>query len=87
LLLLFWLPGSYSVPPTAIAALFAALLTKVGIYALVSTFTLLFPNNTEVTHMALGIMAGVTIIAGYIGALSGRDVSTIASYNVLTGVG
>jgi multicomponent Na+:H+ antiporter subunit D len=87
LLLFFWLPGSYSVPPTAIAALFAALLTKVGIYALVRTFTLLFPNNTEVTHMALGIMAGITIVAGCIGALSGRDVRTIASYNVLIGVG
>ena len=87
LLLFFWLPGSYSVPPTAIAALFAALLTKVGMYALVRTFTLLFPNNPEVTHTALGIMAGITIIAGCIGALSGRDVRTIASYNVLIGVG
>lgn len=87
LLLFFWLPGSYSVPPTAIAALFAALLTKVGIYALVRSFTLLFPNNTEVTHTALGIMAGITIIAGCIGALSSRDVRTIASYNVLIGVG
>ncbi|MFF2797604.1 Na+/H+ antiporter subunit D [Lysinibacillus xylanilyticus] len=87
LLLFFWLPGSYSAPPTAIAALFAALLTKVGIYALVRTFTLLFPNNTEVTHMVLGIMAGLTIIAGCLGALAGRDVRTIASYNVLIGVG
>lgn len=87
LLLFFWLPGSYSAPPTAIAALFAALLTKVGIYALVRTFTLLFPNNTEVTHMILGIMAGLTIIAGCMGALAGRDVRTIASYNVLIGVG
>jgi len=87
LLLFFWLPGSYSVPPTAIAALFAALLTKVGIYALVRTFTLLFPNNPEVTHVALGIMAGLTIIAGCMGALAGRDVRTIASYNVLIGVG
>lgn len=87
LLLFFWLPGSYSVPPTAIAALFAALLTKVGMYALVRSFTLLFPNNSEVTHTALGIMAGLTIIAGCIGALSGRDVRTIASYNVLIGVG
>jgi len=87
LLLFFWLPGSYSAPPTAIAALFAALLTKVGIYALVRTFTLLFPTNTEVTHMVLGIMAGLTIIAGCMGALAGRDVRTIASYNVLIGVG
>ncbi|MFJ7669411.1 Na+/H+ antiporter subunit D [Lysinibacillus sp. NPDC097195] len=87
LLLFFWLPGSYSVPPTAIAALFAALLTKVGIYALVRTFTLLFTTNTEVTHTMLGIMAGLTIIAGCMGALAGRDVRTIAAYNVLIGVG
>lgn len=87
LLLFFWLPGSYSVPPTAVMTLFMTLLTKVGIYALVRSFTLLFPNNTEVTHTALGIMAGVTIVAGCIGALSGRDVRTIASYNVLIGVG
>lgn len=87
LLLFFWLPGSYSVPPTVIAALFAALLTKVGIYALVRTFTLLFTNNTEVTHTVLGVMAGLTIMAGCMGALAGRDVRTIASYNVLIGVG
>lgn len=87
LLLFFWLPGSYSVPPTAIAALFAALLTKVGIYALVRTFTLLFTTNTDVTHTTLSIMAGLTIIAGCMGALAGRDVRTIASYNVLIGVG
>ena len=87
LLLFFWLPGSYSVPPTAIAALFAALLTKVGIYALVRTFTLLFTTNTDVTHTILGIMAGLTILAGCMGALAGRDVRTIASYNVLIGVG
>lgn len=87
LLLFFWLPGSYSVPPTAIAALFAALLTKVGIYALVRTFTLLFTTNTEVTHTILGVMAGLTILAGCMGALAGRDVRTIASYNVLIGVG
>lgn len=87
LLLFFWLPGSYSVPPTAIAAIFAALLTKVGIYALVRTFTLLFTTNTEVTHTILGIMAGLTILAGCMGALAGRDVRTIASYNVLIGVG
>ena len=34
LFLFYWLPGSYSAPPTAIAAIFAALLTKVGIYSM-----------------------------------------------------
>ena len=87
LLLFFWLPGSYSVPPTVVQALFAALLTKVGIYALFRTFTLMFPFNQDVTHLLIGIMAGVTIIAGCMGALSGRDVRTIATYNVMIGVG
>lgn len=87
LLLFFWLPGSYSVPPTAVQALFAGLLTKVGIYALIRTFTLMFPLNPDVTHTLIGIMAGITIIAGCMGALSGKDVYTIATYNVVIGVG
>ncbi|MGM9950069.1 MAG: Na+/H+ antiporter subunit D [Lysinibacillus sp.] len=87
LLLFFWLPGSYSVPPTAVQALFASLLTKVGIYALFRTFTLMFPLNQEVTHLIIGVMAGLTIIGGCMGALSGRDVRTIATYNVVIGVG
>ncbi|MCP1143298.1 Na+/H+ antiporter subunit D [Lysinibacillus endophyticus] len=87
LLLFFWLPGSYSVPPAAVQALFSALLTKVGIYALIRTFTLMFPLNQEITHSLIGIMAGITIIAGCLGALSGRDVYTIGTYNVIIGVG
>ncbi|WP_431028694.1 Na+/H+ antiporter subunit D [Lysinibacillus sp. LZ02] len=87
LLLFFWLPGSYSVPPTVVQALFAALLTKVGIYALFRTFTLMFPLNQDVTHVLIGIMAGVTIVAGCMGALAGKDVRTIATYNVIIGVG
>jgi len=87
LLLFFWLPGSYSVPPTVVQALFAALLTKVGIYALIRTFTLMFPLNQDVTHTIIGVMAGITLIAGCMGALSGRDIYTIATYNVIIGVG
>ncbi|MER1986503.1 MAG: Na+/H+ antiporter subunit D [Solibacillus sp.] len=87
LLLFFWLPGSYSVPPTAVQALFAALLTKVGIYALFRTFTLMFPLDPDVTHMIIGVMAGATIILGCMGAFAGQDVRTIASYNVIIGVG
>lgn len=87
LLLFFWLPGSYSVPPTSVAALFAALLTKVGIYALIRTFTLMFPLQQDVTHTIIAVMAAITLIAGMAGAMGGRDVKTIATYNVIIGVG
>ena len=40
--LFFWLPASYHTPPAAVGAVFAGLLTKVGVYALMRIFTLLF---------------------------------------------
>src|SRR5699024_5391138 len=55
-LLYQWLPGSYSTPPPAVAALFGALLTKVGIYALFRTFTLLFYHEQQITHTIIGVM-------------------------------
>ncbi|MDW0110128.1 Na+/H+ antiporter subunit D [Sporosarcina aquimarina] len=87
LLLYFWLPGSYSAPPAAIAALFGALLTKVGIYAMVRLFTLVFTHSPEITHSIIGIMAALTLIGGSIGALSTRDIRQIISYNVVIAVG
>ena len=87
LLLFFWLPGAYSVPIPAVQAIFAALLTKVGIYALIRTFTLMFPHDQSVTHTVIGVMAAITIVLGCLGALAGKDVLTIAVYNVIIGVG
>ena len=87
LLLFFWLPGSYVAPPTAVQALFAALLTKVGIYALIRTFTLMFPHKPEITHTVIGILAALTIIAGCMGAISSRNVLTISAYNIIISVG
>ncbi len=45
-----WLPASYHTLPSSVAALFAALLTKVGIYAVIRMFTLVFPF--EFTYFA-----------------------------------
>lgn len=87
LLLFYWLPGSYSVPPTAVAALFGALLTKVGIYALFRTFTLIFYHEPDVTHSLIGVMAGITIVAGCMGAIAFKDVRQIVAYNVVIAVG
>lgn len=87
LLLYFWLPGSYSAPPTAVAALFGALLTKVGIYAMIRVFTLIFYHEPEVTHTIIGIMAVLTMIGGSIGAIAYNDIRQIVSYNVVISVG
>lgn len=87
LLLFFWLPGSYSVPVTPIAALFAALLTKVGIYAIVRTFTLLFTTGGEIVHQVVMIFAVLTVITGCFGALAYKDLRQIAAYQVVIGVG
>lgn len=87
LLLYFWLPGSYSVPPTAVAALFGGLLTKVGIYAMFRMFTLLFYHEPSITHTIIGIMAGITLIGGSFGAIAYRDIRQIVSFNVVIAVG
>lgn len=87
LLLYQWLPGSYSTLPTAIAALFGALLTKVGIYALFRTFTLLFYHEQEITHLIIGIMAALTLIGGSIGAMAYTNIRQIVAYNVIITVG
>jgi len=87
LFLFFWLPGSYGAPPAAIAALFAALLTKVGLYALLRTFTLIFYHEPGITHTLIGWMAAATMLLGAVGAIAYRDIRRIFNYNVVLSVG
>lgn len=86
LLLYFWLPGSYAAPPTAVAALFGALLTKVGIYALYRTFTLVFVHDPLI-YQVIGVLAIVTMIGGCLGAIAYSDIRQIVAYNVIISVG
>lgn len=87
LLLFFWLPGSYSAPPPAVSALFAALLTKVGIYAIIRSFTLLFYHKPEITHTAILYMSVLTMILGALGAVFHWEIKKILAYNVVISVG
>ncbi|WP_096156832.1 MULTISPECIES: Na+/H+ antiporter subunit D [Bacillus] len=85
--LYLWLPGSYQAPPYAITALFAALLTKVGVYAIIRTFSIIFYHEPQITHMIIGVLAIITILIGAIGAIAYWDVKKILIYNIVTAVG
>jgi len=84
--LYFWLPSSYNTPPSAIAALFGGLLTKVGIYALIRMFTLIFPPD-DFLHYLFLFVAIATLLTGAAGALIKRDFRKMLSYLIICHIG
>ena len=85
--LFFWLPASYHTPPAAIGALFAGLLTKVGVYALIRIFTLLFRDGGGGMLTMVLVLSVSTMIAGMIGAIAQRDFRRVLSFNLVGHIG
>ncbi len=85
--LFFWLPAAYHTLPVCVSAFFAGLLSKVGVYALIRMFTLVFTNDTGVTHTALLVIAVVTMVCGVLGAAVQMDVRRILSFHIISQVG
>lgn len=79
-----WLPDAYPVAPTPITAVFAALLTKLGVYALARTLSLL---GLSELGAPLAYAAAVTMVVGVLGALAQRDVKRILSFHAVSQVG
>lgn len=84
--LYFWLPASYHTPPAAIAAIFGGLLTKLGVYALLRVFTLVFYEDPIIDGIMI-ILAGLTIITGSLGAMVQTNVRKIFSYLIISHIG
>ncbi|MDU9349231.1 MULTISPECIES: Na+/H+ antiporter Mnh2 subunit D [Staphylococcus] len=87
LVLFMWLPKAYAVLNTELAALFAALMTKVGAYALIRFFTLLFDDYSGITHPLLVVLSCITMLIGAFGVLAYRDIKKIAAYQVILSIG
>ncbi len=85
--LFFWLPASYHTPPMPVAALFAGLLTKVGVYALVRVLTLVFVRDTAFTGPLLLAVAALTMVTGVLGAMAQGDVRKILSFHIVSQIG
>ncbi len=85
--LFFWLPASYHTPPAPVSAIFAGLLTKVGVYALVRVFTLMFVQQSEQLSRLILVAAGLTMTTGILGALVQNDFRRVLSFNLVSHIG
>jgi multicomponent Na+:H+ antiporter subunit D len=81
----FWLPDSYPTAPAPVTAVFAGLLTKVGVYAMVRTETLLFPG--EALNVPLMVVALLTMVVGIFGALAQTDIKRLLSFTLVSHIG
>jgi multicomponent Na+:H+ antiporter subunit D len=84
--LFFWLPDSYPLAPAPVTAVFAGLLTKMGVYAIFRTQTLLFPESSRPAGLLL-VLAGATMVVGALGAVAQDDIKRILSFNIVSHIG
>jgi multicomponent Na+:H+ antiporter subunit D len=85
--LFFWLPASYHTPPVSISAIFAGLLTKVGVYSIFRIFSLFFAGNFEFLQNILLIVAGFTMLTGVLGAVIQTDIRRLLSFHIISQIG
>jgi multicomponent Na+:H+ antiporter subunit D len=83
--LAFWLPDSYPTAPAPVTAVFAGLLTKIGVYAIIRTETLLFPGE-ELTDILL-VGALLTLTMAILGAIVQSDLKRVLSFTLVSHIG
>ena len=81
-----WLPDSYPTAPSPVTAVFAGLLTKIGVYAVIRTQTLLFPTNGTASTVLL-VLAALTMVIGVLGAIAQDDVKRLLSFHIVSQIG
>lgn len=82
-----WLPASYHTASMPVAAIFAALLTKVGVYAIIRVFTLVFAHDQALFGPIIGVIAMATMVVGVLGAAAHYDVRRILSFHIISQIG
>ncbi|MGH9250301.1 MAG: Na+/H+ antiporter subunit D, partial [Acidimicrobiales bacterium] len=80
-----WLPDSYPTAPAPVTAVFAGLLTKVGVYAIIRTQTLLFPDS-PLTDLLMWA-ALLTMIVGILGAVAQSEIKRMLSFTLVSHIG
>src|SRR3546814_2265582 len=81
----FWLPDSYPTAPAPVTAVFAGLLTKVGVYAILRVQVLLFPDS-PLSNLLLWA-ALLTMVIGILGAIAQSDIKRMLSFTLVSHIG
>ncbi len=82
-----WLPASYHTASMPVVAIFAALLTKVGVYAIMRVYTLIFAHDTGFFGPIFAFLAMATMVIGVLGAAAHYDVRKILSFHIISQIG
>lgn len=82
-----WLPAAYHTLPAPLLALFAALLTKVGVYALLRLLGDVFAGSPALLYQALGWIAVLTMVSGVLGAAYHWDMRRILAFHIVSQIG
>lgn len=80
-----WLPDSYPTAPAPITAVFAGLLTKVGVYAIIRMQVLIFPASP--VDIGLAVVGIFTMIVGILGAVAQDDIKRLLSFTLVSHIG
>ncbi|MHC5259554.1 Na+/H+ antiporter subunit D [Streptomyces sp. UC4497] len=80
-----WLPDSYPTAPAPVTAVFAGLLTKVGVYSMIRADTLFFPGNR--LSGVLMAVAFASMIIGILGAVAQTDLKRLLSFTLVSHIG
>ncbi|CAL9464574.1 Na(+)_H(+) antiporter subunit D [Nocardiopsis dassonvillei] len=80
-----WLPDSYPTAPAPVTAVFAGLLTKVGVYAIIRAHTLFFPGE-DLNNLLMWV-ALATMIMGILGAVAQTDIKRLLSFTLISHIG
>ncbi|MFF0991122.1 Na+/H+ antiporter subunit D [Kocuria nitroreducens] len=81
----FWLPDSYPTASAPVTAVFAGLLTKVGVYSIIRTETVLFPGD-RLDDLLMWV-ALLTMVVGILGALAQIDIKRMLSFTLISHIG
>ncbi|MFV8381619.1 Na+/H+ antiporter subunit D [Corynebacterium hindlerae] len=80
-----WLPDSYPTAPALVTAVFAGLLTKVGVYSIIrARYVLFIDGRLDTVLMWAGLL---TMIVGILGAMAQNDIKRLLSFTLVSHIG